>query len=72
MKNYRFLQNVSLDAALVHAAMNGLFDAAAIQFGLTPSETYFRAFWLKRLSEFYIKKVSDRVVEIEKESPHAP
>jgi hypothetical protein len=63
----KYNKNIELDAKMVHAASIGLFDCFAYQSFKTPDEAYGRAMWLKKQSESYIKEVSDRVVEIEKE-----
>lgn len=54
---YEFEENAKLDAALIHAAMHGMFVQAAMQAGLQPSEAFARAEWMKAQSEAYIKKV---------------
>lgn len=65
MAKTEYEENIELDAILVHSAMLGMFEPAAIQLGLSPSEAFGRAAWLKRQSEEYITKVSNRVVELE-------
>jgi hypothetical protein len=58
-------KNVQLDALLVHAAMHGLFDRAAIGLGLTANEAYSRAAWLKEQSDSYVQKVAEAVAKLE-------
>jgi hypothetical protein len=64
-----FKKNINLDAVMVHASMRGLFDPCILGLGMTVSEGYARAMWLKKQSDKYIRSVSDRVVEMENEPP---
>ena len=70
----RFKKNLSLDAQMVftaaHHGMSGL-----IQFGYmnrhifnTTDDVTDRAEWLKKQDDAYLKEVSDKVVELEKQS----
>ena len=61
-------QNIQLDAMLVHARIHGLIVPYGIGSGKTPNEIFLRMKWLRKQPDSYLKKVSDRVVEIENES----
>jgi len=61
----KFKKDVRVDAILVHAAMHDLFAPAAIGLGLTATEAFGRAMWLKHQSAAYIIEVTDKVLEME-------
>jgi hypothetical protein len=68
LQNNNFKRDVHLDAILVHAAINNLFEPCAIGLGMTADEAFGRAKWLKKQSKSYILSVSEEVVRIENEA----
>lgn len=61
-----FKQNVKRDALLVHASMNGIVEPLVISMGWTPDVLHQHGKWLRKQTKRYINKVSNRVIELEK------
>ena len=61
----RYKKDPDLDAKLVHAAMKGRFELCAISLGMTTSEAFGRAEWLKKQSRQYIHSVETRIAGLE-------
>lgn len=73
---YKFKENVELDAKMVFMGMRSGIDAV-MGFGMahkdefpTPDHVMARGAWLKKQSEEYIKKVSEKASELTKLAQH--
>lgn len=68
MSKKRFKKDVELDAQMLYAGMKGMFEPYCIQQGMTTSEAFGRAEWLKKQSRQYIHAVEMEVRRIEQKA----
>lgn len=61
----RFKKDIELDAKMVLAGMRGQFVPCAISLGMTASQAFDRAEWLKKQSRQYIHAVTLQVKKLE-------